>query len=155
MDARKEARKAGKVSRVPFGQHKLKLQLSDIDREALDSKGFVTRWVNDVGGRLNQAQAGGWAFVDPEEATSLGASAVHDPNTSLGKQVRQVVSKGKDPIFAYLMKIRKEFYDEDQKAKMDEIDEMEQGLIQGEAGGAKVGQTYLPPGVRAPVVMSR
>lgn len=142
-----------KVNRVPLGTHKLKLQLSNADAEDFKRRGWTTRWVNDVGGRIPQALAGGYKFAEPEEATSLGESAIHAGNKAIGNQVRQVVSKGKDVTYAYLMKIRTKFYDEDQQAKWAAIDENERGLIRGNAGGAEIDKTYLPEGVRQAVTI--
>ncbi len=151
---RKEAQDKGKIKRVPFGQHKLKLQLSDEDLQAFKDSGYTTRWVNDVGGRIHQAMAGGYMFAKPEEAMSLGESAVHTKGgDGIASQVRQVVSKGDTVIYGYLMKVLTKHYDEDQAAKQAEIDETELGIIQGRAGGAVIDNTYLPDGARAAVVM--
>lgn len=143
-----------KVKRVPLGTHKLKLQLSSADQESFKKRGWTTRWVNDVGGRIPQATAGGYKFAEPDEATSLGESAIHQGNKALGNQVRQVVSKGKDVTYAYLMKIKTKFYDEDQRAKWAEIDERERGIILGNAGGAEIDKSYLPEGVRNAVTFN-
>jgi hypothetical protein len=149
---RKEARESGKPVRVPLGQQKLKLQLSEADYQDLVRRGWVTRWVNDDGGRINQALGGGWKFAEPDECMSLGQSTVHKDAT-VGSQVRQVVSKGEKVMYAYLMKIQKRFYDEDQATKFASINELERSLIQGNAGGAAVEQSYLPPGVKQAVTM--
>lgn len=147
---RKDAQEKGQVKRVPFGHHKLKLQLSDEDLDSFRRRGWKTRWVNDVGGRLNQAEAGGYKFVEPEEATSLGASAVHSKGgDGIASQVRQVVSKGDTVIHGYLMKVKTKFYDEDQAAKWAAIDASELGLIEGRAGGAEVSEAYKPDGREA------
>jgi len=149
---RKDAQEKGRIKRVPFGSHKLKLQLSDADAKALESAGWTPRWINDTGGRLNQAQAGGYVFVDPKDVTSLGESAIHSMGET-GSRVRQVANKGEDVLYTYLMKIRTKHYNEDQSAKWAAIDESELGLIQGRAGGADVSEAYIPDGRSAAVTM--
>ena len=146
-------KKIRKAPRVPLGQHKLKLQLSDADRQAFKSAGWTPRWVNDTGGRIAQAKAGGYKFVAPDDALSLGESAVHHGSNDVGTQVRQVVSKGDSIMYGYLMKIRTKDYNEDQEAKWAQVDEMEKGLLQGRAGGAEIENTYLPDNAKAPVTM--
>ena len=135
-----------KTERVPLGTHRLKLQLSDYDLKAFEKRGLKTRWCNDDGGRINQALAGSYRFVTPEEATSLGESAICSGNKDLGPRVRQVVSKGDKVMYAYLMCIPKDLWLSDQQVKWDDIADKEQGLIRGHAGGAEVDSTYIPDG---------
>ena len=132
---RKGEQKSGTRVRVPMGARRYKLQLSDAEAQAFADAGFVTRWVNDADGRIQSAIAGGYKFVLPEEATSIGAMEIHQGNTDVGGKVSKVVSKGEPIIRAYLMKIEKEFWVEDQQAKEDvnlKVDEALAGLGSGE-----------------------
>lgn len=143
--SRTQERREGKRERVPMSGHRSKLQLSESDRKALDEAGFVPRWVNDVDGRVEQALAGGYVYVEPEEAKSVGQMALHEGNSDLNGRVSKIVSKGGgQPIRAYLMKIKKEFYDEDQAAKQARNDEIEDALRNGQPGGADTSSQYIP-----------
>lgn len=141
---RKTEREKGKVTRVPFGGPRYKLQLSDADEKYFKEKGYVLRWINDQDGRIPQALAGGYEYVKPEEAPSLGSGAIHEGNSDIGSVVSKIVSKGEYQLRAYLMKIKKRFYDEDQREKNKALDKIEADLQRGQAGGAKVENQYGP-----------
>jgi len=97
--------------------------------------GYVTRWVNDQDGRVERAQGGGYVFVKPEEARSLGQGVVHQGNTSTDSRVSKVVSKGDTVITAFLMKIKEEYYKEDQLAKEAVNAKVDEVLAAGDSGG--------------------
>lgn len=140
-------RKAGKRQRVPFGGLQQKLQLSKEDRKALDEAGFVPRVINDVDGRIEAAQAGGYEFVTPEEAPSWGGSGVHEGNSDLNGKCSKVVSRGGEKVIrGYLMKIKKEFYDEDQEAKEQRNRAIDDAMRAGNPGGSSVENSYIPEG---------
>ncbi len=133
-------------ARVPFSGHRTKLQLSDEDAKALSDAGWVPRWINDQDGRVQRAQAGGYEFVKPEEATSIGQFSVVKPKGLDGK-VSMIVSKGSaTPITAYLMKIQKEFWVEDQDAKEEKNRRVDDALKAGRPGGVEVENQYVPKG---------
>jgi len=101
-----------------------------------------TRWVNDRDGRLHQALAGGYHYVDPRYAESLGANAVQTGGEGIDSRVGRVVTKGGDEvIWAYLMEIPLKLWKEDQDAKMAKLVEQEKGQVQG---GATVENAYGP-----------
>ena len=139
---RNQEKNEGRVKRVPFSGPRLKLQLSDEDRKEFEKRGMVPRWINDQDGRIQRAKAGGYTDVDPKYAESVGSSALHQGNTSKDSRVSIVVSKGEPIINAYLMELKKEYYDEDQKAKQDRNDLVDETLRGGNAGGADVENAY-------------
>lgn len=143
-NTRKEERTEGQRVRVPFGARRSKLQLSDEEAMALDKKGYVMRWINDRDGRIERALAGGYEYVKPEEATSVGSTEIGQGNTDLGGKVSKVVSRGEPIIRAYLMKIKKKYYEEDQAAKEAVNAKVDEALGKGQAGGANVENAYLP-----------
>lgn len=145
-DSRKEERSEGQRVRVPFGTRRSKLQLSQAEADALDKKGYIARWVNDRDGRVERAIAGGYEFVKPEEATSVGSSEIAQGNSDLGGKVSKVVSRGDPIIRAYFMKIKKKYYMEDQEAKEEINARVDEALRRGEAGGANVENAYVPDG---------
>lgn len=128
---RKNERSEGKRVRVPFGARRSKLQLSEEEAKALDKKGYTTRWINEVDGRIERALAGGWVHVEPEEARSIGNAAIGQGNTDIGTKVSKIVSRGEPVIRAYLMKIKKKYYEEDQAAKEEINRKVDQALSAG------------------------
>ena len=121
-----------KRHRVPFGAHRTKLQVDDT------IKGYVLRWFNDMDG--------GYEFVNPSEVPRLGQGALHQDNSDVNSKVSKVVSRGEPPIRAYLMKIKKEWYDEDQAAKESQNAQVDEALRSGSPGGNVVDNQYVPKG---------
>jgi hypothetical protein len=83
---------------------------------------FVYRVINDQDERLQQAQEAGYDFVVSDEP--LG-----DKRAAEGGKIDSRVSKPVgNGIRGFLMRIPKEFYEEDQAAKMGKIEVMEKAL---------------------------
>ena len=86
---------------------------------------------NDEPGRIDQAIAVGYEFCSNEEVGGTATNVV-SRNTDIGDKVRFLVgtdTEGK-ALYAYLMKIKLEFYEEDQaalQARNDLIDEAIRG----------------------------
>ena len=138
--ARREAREKG-PTRVPLGAVRSKLQLSEADRAEFTRRGMVPRWVNDDGGRLAAAQAGGYTFVDPKYVTSLGEGVISQGNTDQGSRVSKIVTRASESgaaVRGYLMEIRKKFYVEDQATKEERNQKIDEALHIGE-GEAEYG----------------
>jgi len=145
MDLRRQARETGKVERVPFGGQRLKMQLSKSDEDGFKKRGTVGHWFNDQDGRVEQAMSAGYTFVHPDNARSLGHSAIHEGNTDAGSKVSKIVTKGRDLVMrAYLMEIKKEFYDEDYASKQAVNDKVDEALALGGKGGTDVELAYRP-----------
>lgn len=144
-NVRRQARQEGKVERVPFGAARYKLQLSDADREEFTRRKMVPRWFNDQDGRIQKALGGGYNFVKPEYATSLGSGAIHQGNTDEGSRVSKVVSKGDPVIRAYLMEIKEKYWKADQALKEKRNQETDKAINIGADGGADPNQ--YGPGV--------
>lgn len=142
-DGREEARR----KRVPFGSHRTKLQLSDEDATNFKQHGWTVRWVNDKDGRIQQALAGGYNFVTPEEAPSIGQYSLTKGSDDLNGKVSLVVSKGGgEPVNAFLMKIQTKYYDEDQATKEERNKGYDDALNAGQPGGNVVENQYVPKG---------
>jgi hypothetical protein len=133
--------KKQKVERVPFGAHRTKLQVPEI-------KGYKLRWINDVDGRPDEAIEGGYEFVLKDEVPrKIGQGNLHQDNSDINGRVSRVVSKGKtSPIRAFLMKIRKDWYEEDQSAKEQVNQQVDEALRQSTPGGNVVENQYVPKG---------
>lgn len=84
---------------------------------------FQYRFVNDTGSRISNFQAAGYEFVQDSELV-VGDTRVSDPS-DMGSS-KHVTSN--DGTVSYLMRIKKEWYDEDQAAKAQQIAETEQAM---------------------------
>ena len=123
--------------RIPLG----KRNILTVTKDEKDPD-YEYRFVNDKDGRVNMFRDAGWEVVD------RAGLQVGDPNAGVGNQVGSVVSKsvGKGNV-AYLMKIKKELYEEDQEAKAQKIAEGEAGLKmeedkKGRYGSVKIKQKH-------------
>mgnify|MGYP005843642093 CR=1 FL=1 len=107
--------------------------------------GFHRRWVNDEGPGLQNRLQRGYEFVtDDDEAI---------PSSDEGSRKSQIVGTGKDgqPLRAYLMEIREDFYEEDQRAREESIRKNESQIRRAEYGGpgdsiGATGHAYAPKG---------
>jgi hypothetical protein len=132
MDAAREMR-----TRIPMSVPRAKLATPEIP-------GFHVHWLNDYPGRILQAQQAGYEFVSQEEALVTMPDLAGSPvgaGTDLGSRVSVVVGKNEDgtPLRAYLMKLRQEWYREDQAVAQQRVDQIhgaiEHGKQQGDAAG--------------------
>lgn len=114
----------GREERIPLGISRLKMKVPEIP-------GFHLRWINDEPGRLVDARDGGYEFVLNDEIDGkFGDTDIDQTNRDLGVKVCRSVSKTTG-LKAYLMKIRQEYFDADQKAKQIEIDETDRKIHNG------------------------
>lgn len=104
---------AGRVSRTPIGR-----------RNILTVKGkdpnYVYRVVNDTGDRIQAFLEAGYELVKDQEVR-VGDKRV-DKTSAEGSISQISVGQG---VKAYVMRIKKEWYDEDQLAKQRYINEVE------------------------------
>jgi hypothetical protein len=124
---------ANRVKRVP-------VEGNNRNRLTVDGKdpGYEYRWVNDLDSRIELFKEGGWETVTHK--VQVGDKRVGEP-TQEASAVTKAVGKG---TVAVLMRILKEWYDEDQLAKMDRIREVQAGIEQtpqrpGMYGKIKIG----------------
>ena len=120
--------------RIPLGKRNvLTVQAGDKDPN------YSYRFVNDKDGRINMFRDAGWKVVEKRGGMQIG-----DPNAGTAGQVGSVVTK---PVgggmVAYLMRIPKEFYKEDQKAKANKINEGEAGLKLEETKKGRYGKIKI------------
>lgn len=120
-----------RTERVPFGVRKQRMSLDDATKKRLDSDGLIPRWINDEnhGQRLKDAQAGGYNFVMPIGDEQVGTKK---EVVERDRHMRKLVGRHRDgsPKYAYLMAIKKEFYEED-KARKEEVNKMVDEAILG------------------------
>jgi hypothetical protein len=115
MDNSAEKQKApsGRVTRTPLGK-----------RNILSVKGqdpnYEYRFVNEVEDRISQFQEAGYEIV-PDTSATVGDKRVN-ATSSIGSGKQVSVGQGTK---AYLMRIKKEYYEEDQATKMAHVNEIE------------------------------
>jgi hypothetical protein len=93
------------------------------DRLAIKNKeeGFVYRIVNDVDDRVELLKGAGYEVCTTEQVGAIGNKRV-DNTSSLGSAAHFSVGQGTKAV---VMRIPKDWYDEDQRAKQAEIDAIE------------------------------
>jgi len=93
------------------------------DRLAIKNKeeGFVYRIVNDVDDRVELLKGNGYEVCTVEQVGAIGNKRV-DNTSSVGSAAHFSVGQGTKAV---VMRIPKEWYDEDQRAKQAEIDAVE------------------------------
>jgi len=117
IPAKHRKQREERVGRKPLFQQGPQAVAGELDPN------FVYRFVNDTGSRIVNFQAAGYEFVEDADLR-VGDSRVFDPSDSGSAKV--VTSN--DGSRAYLMRIKKEWYDEDQAVKMSRIKEQEDAM---------------------------
>lgn len=112
--------KASRPSRVPVSGNRDILAVQNIPEHK------IARWVNDVDNRILKFQQGGWEFVT-DQGVVVGQPTV-ESSKAVGKVVTKIVGtkKTNEPLYAYLMVIDRDWYNEDQRSKQDNVDANEQ-----------------------------
>lgn len=152
---RTEADRKTRQRRGVFNGTNLKLEVNG------EIPGHKLRWWNDYPGRIAKAQETGWEFVTRQEVELPVSTKALDPNTDLGEKVRLVVGQGEksEPLYAYLMKIKEEWFEEDQAEMQDAITSRERAMIRSNGSNAdRIENTYVPgalPGRSKPALSIR
>ena len=120
----RESVKSARVARKPLTQRGPQAIAGDKDAQ------FEYRFVNDTGSRIHNFQAAGYELVTGDDL-SVGDNRVIDAS-DLGS-VKRVVSN--DGTTSYLMKIKKEWYAEDQATKAAALAEQEAAMKQEASSG--------------------
>lgn len=123
------AEKRESKGRVPLGTPDMKLGIRDYGGQL---EGFVPRWINDKGGRIHDALTGGYEPVFKDDQV-LAGEVGENRNSDMGSWVSQIVGTQEDgsPMRAYLMKIKREWYEEDQQAKQKRVDAVDEAIRGG------------------------
>jgi hypothetical protein len=120
--------------------------------EAPEIPGYHLHWFNGTAERLQRALDGGYEFVDEREMkinnVSLGGDSAKSGNTDMGSRVSIVSGQdmGKDgqPNRLVLMKIKQEWYEEDQKLVENRNQKVVDTLLSGLTGqGGDTSQRYV------------
>lgn len=114
---------AAPFERIPMGTRRAKLARAK-------RPGFVRRWFNDVNGRVQEAQAAGYAFVnDPKGAP---------------EKYRVDTDQHGNAVWAFLMEIPKQFYDQDFAAKQNSLNETDNAIYTGKHNESPDDNRYIP-----------
>lgn len=130
----------GRRRRVPMGTPEQKLSVP----QAQDDPDNVYRWVNNHPGRLQKALNGGYEFV--EDATLEVGTGSISGNAEHNSRVSRLVGKDDkgEPLYAFLMKIKREWYEEDQATKQAAIDEVDDAIRNGNFAEKDGDARYIP-----------
>ena len=120
----RESVKSARVARKPLTQRGPQAIAGDKDAN------FVYRFVNDTGSRIANFQAAGYELVTSDDLI-VGDNRVFDAS-DLGSAKRVISNDG---TTSYLMKIKKEWYDEDQATKSAALAEQEAAMKQEAVAG--------------------
>lgn len=138
----RETRKSVAPERIPVGGHRDKLVVKGLDPN------YEYRWVvdtDDSGQRIFTFIEGGWEFEESHRVR-VGQSFVYE--TSGGTSIIRRPAGGTQ--WNYLMRIKKEWYDEDQIEKQGLITDTEKQIARerdiemddGQYGGGRVRSTF-------------
>lgn len=117
-----------RTERIPVASNRAPLQV-----KGLDNENFHYRFVLDVDDRLDIFKQAGYEFVRHD---GRGKIIVGEPTIESSDDKSCVVTKpaGRG-LKLFLMKIPKKWYEEDQKAKRDEIKKVEEAMKLSPKGG--------------------
>lgn len=125
--------------REPMGASQLKMTLPEIP-------GYRTRWFNDGGNRIDIAKKAGYTHII-KDGVKVGSGA-ESGHTDLGSVVSRIVGTQADgrPQRAYAMKIKEEWYIQDQARKAREIKATEAQIRRGNlpSDQGDVSNRYVP-----------
>jgi hypothetical protein len=116
------------LEKKPYEKPKKRIPLGTRNVLAIDATekdpAYSYRIVNDKGDRIRRFRDAGWEVVQRHEGMKVG-----DDQVGIGDSVGSLVTKSVGGnTTAYLMRIKREFYQEDQQAKADKIRQGESDL---------------------------
>ena len=120
----RESTKSARVARKPLTQRGPQAIAGDKNPE------FEYRFVNDTGSRIQNFKAAGYEFVTGDDLI-VGDNRVSDA-TDLGSAKRVISNDG---TTSYLMRIKRDWYEEDQASKAAAIKEQEAAMKQEASAG--------------------
>jgi hypothetical protein len=118
-----------------------------VNASKLVDQGYHVHIVNDMDNRVNELLDRGYEFVLSHEIEGISTNTV-SRNTDIGDKVRFLVGtqKNGEPLQAYLMKIKKEWYEEDMQELQDRNDKIDESIRRGVNGIADKSNFYSRDG---------
>jgi len=136
-EARTEQVSSTRPPRVPVSGNRDILTVTGKDPD------YVYRWVIDSderGQRILKFLGAWYEFVRSDDGNHVvGQDAVYK-SENVGSIIRVPAGSGK---YQYLMRIRKEYYDADQKSKQDEIRDREKAITRTDSDNGQYGKIEL------------
>jgi hypothetical protein len=126
-------------TRTPFGVGKLRLGVTSIP-------GYHLHWIADYPGRLEDAEENGYEFVTRGEVKLSNRTG--SDSDSAGERVSRISGSHESgrPLTLHLMKIRNEWYAENQEYYASRTRAIEQQIKTGKIDGVSRPETYHPKG---------
>lgn len=124
-----------RVRRTPVGQ-------KNVLTVAGKEPGYEYRFVNADGDRVQEFLDNGWELVEKKEVR-IGDKRLNAPSGSEGSTAVASVGGG---MKAYLLRIREDWYKEDQAAKQEHVNRLEQGTKQDALNGTDYGKLEITRG---------
>jgi len=112
--AKKQADSKQRV-RVPVGGRRDITAVHGLDPN------YISRWVNDKDSRIEMVKAAGYEHVQSAKVGDSHVDGTHNEDGVVSRDMGKSVT-------AYLMKQKREYFDEDQKAKQEIVDETEESI---------------------------
>ena len=108
--------------------------------------GYHLHIFTDVGSRVQEAIDSGYEFVTPTEIGGVSENVV-SRNGDLGERIRYLVNPRAEGTeqFGYLMKVRQEWFEEDQAELQAKNNRIDSAIRKGKMGGDSP-QFYVPNG---------
>jgi len=108
--------------------------------------GYHLHIFTDVGSRIQEALDSGYEFVTPIEIGGVSENVV-SRNGDLGERIRYLVNPRAEGTeqFGYLMKVRQEWFEEDQAELQAKNNRIDSAIRKGKMGGDNP-QFYVPNG---------
>lgn len=108
--------------------------------------GYHLHIFTDVGSRVQEAIDSGYEFVTPTEIGGVSENVV-SRNGDLGERIRYLVNPRAEGTeqFGYLMKVRQEWFEEDQAELQAKNNRIDSAIRKGKIGGDSP-QFYVPNG---------
>ena len=140
-DMRRKENRDKRQERVPLGTLRSKMT---IPTGLIDEKNYQGRWVVDRPGRLEAAEQGGYAFVKDASMT-IPVGEGTDGRDAMSTSICRTVGthEGGKVMKAYLMKIRRDWYEADQKKKQVEVNKTDQAIQEGQIARQPGDKRYI------------
>lgn len=141
-EEKEEPKSEKRRKRIPIGVPRRKMSWDNQDPN------YEYRWVKGSHNRLKEFEDGGYEYVHGSASDAGDSDVINETGGNLGSKVSKFVGTNEDgtPRKDFLMRVKKEWYIEDQVEKRKYIDELESQIMKGvdSQGSPGVGGRYIP-----------
>lgn len=147
---------ASAPERAQPARERIPMSVPQLQLEAPEIPGFHCHWMLGTAQRLHQAKRAGYVFVEPDEVDlnyrGLADDASIGGGTDMGSLVSVVaggdVDRNGQAVRLVLMKLKQEWWDEDQKSREKSSDALIDALRAGRISAAEAGETQADQKLR-------